>query len=104
MPLARCRKWGTLLQYLGMLPRSLAAACPRVWTTFRMSIHCQLLCHSSPLVQIDEDSQADGTYSSTLTVVTVEPAGLSPPGADLTGKLRLLLVSADGGPTAVDAL
>ena len=44
-------------------------------------------------LQIVEDTQADGVYSSTLTVVTVEPAGLSPPGADLTGKLRLLLVS-----------
>jgi len=41
-------------------------------------------------IQLSEESlTADGNYSSTLTVVTVEPAGLSDAHED---KLRLLLV------------
>jgi len=47
-------------------------------------------------LQIEEDSLTEGNYSSTLTVVTVEPAGLSPHGSDYAGKVRLLLVGAVG--------
>ena len=49
-------------------------------------------------MQVDEETQVDGNYSSTLTTVTVEPAGLSPPGADYGGKMRLLLVRATAAP------
>lgn len=49
----------------------------------------------TPLPQLSEESlTADGNYSSTLTIVTVEPAGLSDSHAD---KLRLLLVRWRGG-------
>ena len=42
-------------------------------------------------MQFDEETLADGNYSTTLSVVTVEPAGLSDSHTD---KIRLLLVRA----------
>ena len=52
-------------------------------------------CPYRPWQLTEESLTADGNYSSTLTVVTVEPAGLSDSHDD---KLRLLLVRrrADG--------
>jgi hypothetical protein len=46
-------------------------------------------------LQFDEETLADGNYSTTLSVVTLEPAGLSD---NHTDKLRLLLVRAAGPP------
>ena len=54
-----------------------------------VSIHLVLPRTGSASLQIDEESQTDGNYTSALTVVTVEPAGLS---SSHENKARLLLV------------
>ena len=77
----------------GRLALCLHALCAS--THKRLILTLPACCPYRPWQLTEESLTADGNYSSTLTVVTVEPAGLSDSHED---KLRLLLVRrrADG--------